>query len=114
MSKNKFFEKNNRPIILGHRGVTTLHQENTMSGLKRAHELGLDGVEFDVYSTKDDKCVLFHDEDTERLTGVKGSIPDMKWDEVYKLRISRRIDMGGGKIMEYEKEEKKFLCSKKF
>lgn len=106
MSNNGFFIRRNRPIVLGHRGVPTLHQENTISGFRRALELGLDGVEFDVYLTEDDKCVIFHDEDTERLTGVKGNITDMTWDEISKLRISRRIDMGGGKIVEYEKEER--------
>ena len=106
MSNNGFFIKRDRPIVLGHRGVPILHQENTISGFRRALEMGLDGVEFDVYLTEDDKCVIFHDEDTERLTGVKGNITDMTWDEISRLRISRKIDMGGGKIVEYDKEER--------
>lgn len=82
MSNNGFFIRKNRPIVLAHRGVPTMHQENTISGFRRALEMGLQGVEFDVYLTEDDKCVIFHDEDTECLTGVKGKITDMTWDEV--------------------------------
>ncbi|MEL7053628.1 MAG: glycerophosphodiester phosphodiesterase family protein, partial [Cyanobacteria bacterium J06588_5] len=58
------------PVILGHRGMPEEHQENTMAGFKRAVELGLDGVELDVFLTKDNKLIVFHDLDTERLTGV--------------------------------------------
>lgn len=103
---NRFFGERTRPLILGHRGVPLLHQENTLSGLRRALELGIDGVEFDVFKTRDGKIVVFHDEDTERLTGEKGNITQMTWDEVSRLRIRRRIDMGGGRIVEYPTEER--------
>lgn len=103
---NHFFRDKQRPLILGHRGVPLLHQENTLAGLRKALELGIDGVEFDVFKTRDGKIVVFHDEDTERLTGVKGNITAMTWDEVSKLRIRRRIDMGGGRIVDYPAEQR--------
>lgn len=103
---NHFFRDRQRPLILGHRGVPLLHQENTLSGLRRALELGVDGVEFDVFKTRDGRIVVFHDEDTERLTGVKGNITQMTWDEVSRLRIQRRIDMGGGRYVDYPQEER--------
>jgi len=106
MSNNKFFDDKTSPLVLGHRGVPKEHQENTTSGFKRAVEMGLDGVEFDVYLTKDNKCVIFHDEDTERLTGVKGNISEMTLDEISKLRISTKIDMGEGEIIKYDNEER--------
>lgn len=106
MSNNKFFDDKTSPLVLGHRGVPMLHQENTISGFKKAVELGLDGVEFDVCLTKDNKCVIFHDEDTERLTGVKNNISDMTQNEISKLRISTSIDMGEGKIKKYDNEER--------
>jgi glycerophosphoryl diester phosphodiesterase len=37
---------------------------------------------------------------------VKGRIGDMTWDEVSKLRLQRRIDMGGGNIVEFPTEER--------
>jgi glycerophosphoryl diester phosphodiesterase len=103
---NHFFDDKSRPLILGHRGVPLLHQENTFAGLRRAVELGIDGVEFDVFKTRDDKIVVFHDEETERLTGVKGRITEMTWDEVSRLRIQKRIDMGDGRFVTYPSEER--------
>jgi len=106
MNRNRFFTKKERPIVLGHRGVVTRHQENTMAGFQKAVELGIDGVEFDVFLTKDGKLAVFHDEETERLTGVKGNITEMTWDEVSRLRIGRHIDMDGGRVVDYEREER--------
>lgn len=103
---NRFFAAKSRPLVLGHRGVPLLHQENTLAGLRKAVELGIDGVEFDVFKTRDDRIVVFHDEETERLTGVKGRITEMSWDEVSRLRIQKRIDMGGGRIITYPTEQR--------
>lgn len=102
---NHFFSKIGRPRILGHRGVPKDCQENTSAGFRRAVELGIDGVEFDVYLTKDKKVVVFHDEDVKRLTGEEGNITDMTWDQISRLRIQRKVDMGDGVVCEYEKEE---------
>ncbi len=102
---NGFFTEKRHPLVLGHRGVPLLHQENTLAGFRRALELGIDGVEFDVFKTRDDRIVVFHDEDTERLTGVKGKITEMSWDEVSRLRIQKRVDMGGGQIVTYPTEQ---------
>ena len=77
-----------------------------MAGFRKALEFGVEGVEFDVFKTKDDKVIVFHDQTTERLTGVKGDIEEMTWDEVSKLRISKQIDMGDGQIVTYAAEEK--------
>lgn len=103
---HRLFQERQRPLLLGHRGVPLLHQENTLAGLRRALELGIDGVEFDVFKTRDGRIVVFHDEDTERLTGVKGNITAMTWDEVSRLRIQRRIDMGDDRLIEYPDEER--------
>jgi glycerophosphoryl diester phosphodiesterase len=105
MNTNRFFQKKTRPFVLGHRGVPRLHQENSLGGIRRALELGLDGVEFDVFLTKDRRVVVFHDADTERLTGVPGKVVEMTWDELSKLRLQRRVDMGGGMTLEFEREE---------
>ncbi len=109
-SKNPFLKPKQKPLVVGHRGVPLLHQENTAAGIRRAVELGLDAVEFDVMRTKDGKLVLFHDEDTERLTGVPGKLQDMTWDQVSQLRIQKTIDMGkdiNGRrvVLNYEREE---------
>jgi len=103
---NGFYRAKNRPLVLGHRGVPLLHQENTMAGFRRALELGIDGVEFDVFTTADDRVVVFHDEDIYRLTGERGDITQMTWDDISKLRIQKRVDMGDGKRVEFPTEER--------
>src|SRR5688572_20359279 len=105
-SRHAFFRPRRRPLILGHRGVPYLHQENPLDGCRRAVELGIDGVELDVFMTRDGKIVVFHDEETERLTGVKGNITGMTWDEVSQLRIQRRVDMGGGAWVDYPRQQR--------
>ncbi len=76
-----------------------------MSGFKRAVELGLDGVELDIILTRDKKLVVFHDMDPERLTGVKGNVPEMTWDELKDLEIKQSIDVGT-EVIDYGKTEK--------
>ena len=94
-----------RPLVLGHRGVPEEHQENTMAGFQRAIALGLDGVELDIFLTKDQKLVVFHDEDTERLTGVSGKITEMTWPEIQQLEIKQSLNVGD-KVIDYGKPEK--------
>jgi glycerophosphoryl diester phosphodiesterase len=100
--ENAFFRDGQTPLVLGHRGVPRAAQENTIAAFEKAVELGLDGVELDVYLTRDKKVVVFHDENTERLTGVKGNICDMTWNEVSKLRVQKTIDATGqGDMISY-------------
>jgi glycerophosphoryl diester phosphodiesterase len=102
------FSRYSRPLSLGHRGVPEEHQENTMAGFRRAVELGLDGVELDVFLTKDHRLVVFHDAETERLTGHVGKIADMTWDEISRLEIRSEINVGD-KVIDYGKTEKIIL-----
>lgn len=98
------FRAGQRPLVLGHRGVPKLHQENSLGGFQRAVALGLDGVELDVFVTRDDRIVVFHDLETERLTGVPGCICDMTWDEIARLRLQKRVFMGRAEPHAYEAE----------
>jgi len=108
---NPFLIAKTRPLILGHRGLPMVHQENTMAGFRRCLELGVDGIELDVMMTKDGKVVVFHDDEVGRLTGASGQLIDMTWDEVSKLRIQRDLYMGkdergGDVVMHYAQEER--------
>jgi len=51
-----------RPIYnIGHRGAPYHYPENTIASFKKALDLGANGLEFDICTTKDKKLVLFHD-----------------------------------------------------
>jgi glycerophosphoryl diester phosphodiesterase len=102
---NGFFKPTKNPKVLGHRDAPIHYQENTLQGFRKAQNLGAHGVELDVFMTRDKKLVIFHDEDTYRLTGVKGSITEMTWDEVSRLRIQKNIDRGDGTLISYKSEQ---------
>lgn len=55
------------PKIIAHRGVTRNDQENTLPAYHQAFSEGADGLEIDVRLSKDEKPIIFHDEDTSRL-----------------------------------------------
>ena len=55
------------PKIIAHRGVTRNDQENTFPAYHQAFSEGADGLEIDVRLSKDEKPIIFHDEDTSRL-----------------------------------------------
>ena len=41
------------PLVVAHRGVSSLAPENTLTAVKKAVEMGADGCEIDVRLTKD-------------------------------------------------------------
>ncbi len=60
--------------------------ENSMASFRRAVEYGLPS-EFDVHLIADGSLVIFHDDDLERQTGVKGSIEAYDITNLRKLRL---------------------------
>lgn len=71
-----------------HRGYHDKPQipENSMAAFRRAVEHGFP-AEFDVHLIADGSLVIFHDEDLERETGVKGQIEDYDITNLRQLRL---------------------------
>ena len=71
-----------------HRGYHKKPQipENSMAAFRRAVEHGF-GSEFDVHLIADGSLVIFHDEQLERQTGVRGEIEDYDITNLRKLRL---------------------------
>jgi len=85
-----------KPLILAHRGLVTEYQENTLEAIQGAIDNPhCDGAEFDVFLTKDNKVVLFHDENMKRLTGVDKSIYEMTWEELKNIQVLPEIEVDG-------------------
>jgi glycerophosphoryl diester phosphodiesterase len=70
------------PLRIGHRGAAGTHPENTMASFRRALELGVDGVEFDVHRTLDGHLVVIHDPWLERTTTGTGMIMSLNLADV--------------------------------
>ncbi|MET3575849.1 glycerophosphodiester phosphodiesterase [Bhargavaea ullalensis] len=77
-----------RPIILAHRGGAGLAPENTMTAFRKSAELGVHGFEVDVYLTKDEEIIIFHDDSLGRTTDLEGKPGD------YPLADLRKADFG--------------------
>lgn len=91
---NPFLVGKQRPIIVGHRGVPALHQENTLAGFRRAVALGVPAIELDVRLTRDRQAVVLHDDDLDRLTGAPGNVNDLTWDQLARRQIRSVLPMG--------------------
>lgn len=74
-----------RILMEGHRGYCAKYPENTMLSYKKALELPLDAIEFDVWLTKDKVPVLMHDGNAVRTCGVNRHLRDMTLEEVKQL-----------------------------
>ena len=62
------------PWILGHRGTPKEAPENTLAGLRRAFDLGLDGVEYDLRACASGEAVVVHDATLDRTTDGAGPV----------------------------------------
>jgi glycerophosphoryl diester phosphodiesterase len=79
-----------RPWLVAHRGGARLAPENTLPAFDLAGRLGADAFELDVHLTADGEVVVFHDDETSRLTGAPGTLEERTLAEV------RALDAGFG------------------
>lgn len=76
-----------RVEVIAHRCLSDGYPENTLLALQKAIELRVDAVEIDIWRTTDDSLIVFHDRDTERLTGVKRIVPESSASELRGLSL---------------------------
>ena len=79
--------KNTKVMIIGHRGAMGHIAENTIPSIKKAMELGVDGIEIDVFRCKTGELVVFHDEKLDRLTNSSGFIESLELDSIKKILV---------------------------
>lgn len=70
-----------------HRGVSALMPENTLPAFAAALSLGAEEIEFDVRLTKDNKLIVSHDPNLERISDGNGMLCDYTSDELRKLNV---------------------------
>lgn len=74
-----------RPLIIAHRGASAYAPENTMSAIKKAIQMGSDGIELDVQLSKDGHVVLIHDTTVNRTSNGSGKVKSMTLKELKAL-----------------------------
>ena len=77
----------NRPLTIGHRGAKGHIAENTLPSIAKAIELGVDGIEIDIFVCKSGELVVFHDKKLDRLTNSHGYIESLEFDSIRKISV---------------------------
>ena len=73
--------KENRPLIIAHRGASGYLPEHTLEAKALAFGLGADYLKQDVVANRDDQLVVLHDIHLERVTDVAERYPDRHRDD---------------------------------
>ncbi len=81
-----------KPLLVAHRGFSSVRPENTHSAFHAAVDAGFDGYEFDLHTTKDGEWVVIHDDTVDKMTDGTGNVEDFTLEEIFKLTI----DAGNG------------------
>ncbi|MDQ0339733.1 glycerophosphoryl diester phosphodiesterase [Caldalkalibacillus uzonensis] len=80
-----FFEGDQDPLVIAHRGGADIAPENTLLAFELALELGADVIEFDVHMTRDGHLVVIHDETVDRTTDGEGRVDALTLEEIRAL-----------------------------
>jgi len=83
-----------RLILLGHQGVYGEAPANSLSGFRKAIEMGLDGIETDLHGTLDGRIVLMHDDDVTGTTLGVGKLTEMTFEEARRLNVAGKFRPG--------------------
>lgn len=75
-------DRDEKLLVLGHRGYFKEAIENTIASYAAAMETGADGIELDVHATKDNKLVILHDFNTRRVYKRDLDIESATLDEI--------------------------------
>ena len=77
----------NSILNIGHRGAKGHVAENTIASIKKAIELGADGIEIDVFRCLTGEIVLFHDKTLDNLSDGTGYVEEKSLSELKELNI---------------------------
>ena len=78
-------------LKIGHRGAKGYVSENTLESIKKAIDLGVDGVEIDVHVCKTGEVVVFHDFTLNRNTNGTGAVANLTLKEIKKLKVENQF-----------------------
>ena len=112
VSINSIMGQNNVKYF-GHRGCRGLYPENTIEGFKKAIELGVDGIEWDVVVNKDHELIISHEPfiDTNYCLNNDGSeikVAENRELNIYKMSTNqiKQFDCGLKTNKRFSKQEK--------
>jgi glycerophosphoryl diester phosphodiesterase len=75
--------------IICHRGASEFAHENTLEAYRASFDLGADGNEIDIRSTRDGVLVCFHDDMLDHLIEAFGDVGDYDWSDLARVPFRR-------------------------
>lgn len=79
--------KNKEVIVVAHRGDWRNAPENSLQAIQNCIDMGVDMVEIDVWTTKDNKLVVIHDPKINRTMTGEGYVKDWTLDSLKMLYL---------------------------
>jgi glycerophosphoryl diester phosphodiesterase len=76
-------------LKIGHRGARGYEPENTLISFKKAIDMHVDGIEFDVHLSADGEIMVIHDETVDRTTNGNGFVNQLSLPELKRLLINK-------------------------
>ncbi|MGD8621926.1 MAG: glycerophosphodiester phosphodiesterase family protein [Anaerolineales bacterium] len=73
------------PLVIAHRGASSIAPENTIPAIQAALEQGAHAVELDVKLSQDDVLFIHHDQTLDRTTDGSGRTSEWSWPELARL-----------------------------
>jgi glycerophosphoryl diester phosphodiesterase len=84
--------RSERPLVIAHRGYSSIAPENSRDSFLFALATGADLVELDYYHSREGELVVFHDATLDRTTDARAlwgetgrSVSDKTWEELQQL-----------------------------
>lgn len=81
-----------RPLVVGHRGLSASAPENTIAAFRLALDAGADLLELDVHLTRDERVVVIHDRTLQRTTTGNGPVRSYALSEIATLDAGSWFD----------------------
>ena len=78
-------------LIIGHRGAPFIKHENTIASFEAALKNNVDGLEFDIQLTQDNKLVVFHDFEISNLKNQTKSISNLLLRDIQNITTNYAI-----------------------
>jgi glycerophosphoryl diester phosphodiesterase len=98
MNWDKFFQikaELGRPLVMAHRGSSTVLPENSASAFGQALADGADVIETDLHFTRDNQLVLIHDPTLDRTVAATGYVRDYTLTELKQFALKQPPERAG-------------------
>ena len=73
--------------VTAHRGYSGKYPENTLLAFNKAIESNADEIELDVRLSKDNKVIVIHDSNLNRVANINKFVSNMKYDDIKKIDV---------------------------